>query len=329
MPWVIFIISSLIVVVAANKLAEYSDIIAVRTRLGGVLIGTIFLAGATSLPEFIASISSFRLGQPDLAAGNFLGSNMVNMFLLAMVDLFFFQTPLLRGVAISHTLTAALAVALTIVATIFILIDMNPTIGWVGVDSLLLIALYFGGLWLIQRENKAASAATEGEVVAGPEFPSLAKGVIGFVIAAGFLVLVVPYLVGASNDIATITGLGTTFVGTALLSLVTSLPELIAVWAAVRMGAVDLAVGNLFGSNVFNMLAMGISDFLYRPGSLLNAVNNNFVLVGLFGSLLMMMALIANLARVERKFLFIELDAVAIIVVYLLGTYLLFLQAAG
>lgn len=329
MPWVIFIISSLIVVVAANKLAEYSDIIAVRTRLGGVLIGTIFLAGATSLPEFIASISSFRLGQPDLAAGNFLGSNMVNMFLLAMVDLFFFQTPLLRGVAISHTLTAALAVALTIVATIFILIDMNPTIGWVGVDSLLLIALYFGGLWLIQRENKAASAVTRGEVVAGPEFPSLAKGVIGFVIAAGFLVLVVPYLVGASNDIATITGLGTTFVGTALLSLVTSLPELIAVWAAVRMGAVDLAVGNLFGSNVFNMLGMGISDFLYRPGSLLNAVNNNFVLVGLFGSLLMMMALIANLARVERKFLFIELDALAIIVVYLLGTYLLFLQAAG
>jgi cation:H+ antiporter len=69
MPWLLFFVSSAIVVAAATKLSEFSDVIAVRTKLGGLFVGTIFLAAATSLPELIASISSFRAGVPNLAAG--------------------------------------------------------------------------------------------------------------------------------------------------------------------------------------------------------------------------------------------------------------------
>ncbi|MFW6097404.1 MAG: sodium:calcium antiporter, partial [Chloroflexota bacterium] len=107
MHWIIFLASATIVVISASKLAEYGDVIAVRTRLGGLLVGTILLAGATSLPELIAAISSFQLGEPDLAAGNFFGSNMVNMFLLAFVDMVNFNVPLLHTQAITQTLTAA------------------------------------------------------------------------------------------------------------------------------------------------------------------------------------------------------------------------------
>lgn len=71
MPWIIFLVSSLIVVITAIKLAQYGDVIAVRTGLGGLFVGTVLLAGATSLPELIASISAFQVGLPDLAAGNF------------------------------------------------------------------------------------------------------------------------------------------------------------------------------------------------------------------------------------------------------------------
>lgn len=129
MIWIKFAITAAIVVVAAIKLAEYGDVIAVRTKLGGLFVGTIFLAGATSLPELIASISSFRLGVPDLAAGNFLGSNMVNVVLLAIVDLVNYQVPLLRRVALSHALTAALASVLMLIAAIFMLADIDITIG--------------------------------------------------------------------------------------------------------------------------------------------------------------------------------------------------------
>jgi cation:H+ antiporter len=328
MVWLRFLFSAAVVVFAAVKLAEYGDIIAVRTKLGGLFVGTIFLAGATSLPELIASVSAFQAGYPNLAAGNFFGSNMVNMMLLALVDLINYQVPLLRHIAVSHALTAALTTILMLVAIISILDEVDITIGWVGLDSLIIIGLYFGGIWLIQRENRGP-----GKTAPPPEpasdFPTLRRGLIGFSMTAVVLMLIVPVLVSASTDIAEITGLGTGFIGTALLSLVTSLPELMAALAAMRINAYDMAVGNLFGSSVFNMLALGIADFFYVDGRFLGAIDDNFVLVGLLGLLLTSMALVSNLARVERKFLFIEIDTIATIVVYLLGMYLIFIRGVG
>ena len=329
MVWILFAASSAIVVLAATKLAEYGDIIAVRTKLGGLFVGTIFLAGATSLPELIASISSFRTGALNLAAGNFFGSNMTNIALLAAIDLTHRQTPLLRRVAVSHSLTAALATVLMLVAVIAMVADIDASIGWVGVDSLLIIALYFGGMWVVQRENQAAGGPAPAEMEPADDFPSLRRGIVGFAIAAAVLMAAVPQLVSASIGIAEITGLGTGFVGTALLSFVTSLPELIAALAAVRLGSFDMAVGNLLGSNVFNMFGLAIADFFLTDGPFLSLIDSNFVLVGLLGMLLTNMALVGNLARVERKFLFFELDSLAILLVYLLGMYLLFLRGVG
>lgn len=329
MVWILFVASSAVVVLAAVKLAEYGDIIAVRTKLGGLFVGTIFLAGATSLPELIASISSFRTGAVNLAAGNFFGSNMTNIALLAVIDLTHRQTPLLRRVAISHSLTAALATVLMLVAVIAMVADIGLSIGWVGVNSLLIIGLYFAGMWVVQRENQAAAGPAPAQMEPAEDFPSLRKGVIGFVIAAGVLVAAVPQLVSSSVGIAEVTGLGTGFVGTALLSFVTSLPELIAAMAAVRLGAFDMAVGNLLGSNVFNMFGLAIADFFLLDGPFLSLIDPNFVLVGLLGMLLTNMALVGNLARVERKFLFFELDSLAILLVYLSGMYLLFVRGVG
>ncbi len=328
-PWLLFLISAAIVVVVADRLAKYGDVIAVRTNLGGLLMGTIFMAAATSLPEFMTAISAFRAGIPDLAAGNFYGSNMVNILLLALVDMVNYRVPLLRRMAITHTVTAVLGIMLMVLSVIFIMADIETTIGWVGVDSLVLIALYFGGVWLIQQANSRVSGAWSKNVVVSDDFPSLTKGLIGFLIAAAILVLVVPQLVQASAEIAIITGLGDSFVGVSLLSIVTSLPELLAALAAVRMGAFDLAVGNIFGSIVFNMLGLGVADFFYTEGRLLGAIDPGFALVGLLGLLLSTMALMANLARIERKILFIELDAIAIIIAYLAGMYMLFLRPGG
>jgi cation:H+ antiporter len=328
MIWLLFLASSAIVVLAATKLAEYADIIAVRTRLGGLVIGTILLAGATSLPELIASISAFSAGVPNLAAGNFFGSNMTNIALLAFVDLFNRQAPLLRTVAVSHSLTAALATLLMLVAVLSLVAGPTPVIGWVGLDSLLIIALYFAGIWVMQRETRA-DGVSSAVMEPGEGFPTLRRGVIGFVLAAAVLMATVPQLVRASTGIAEITGLGTGFVGTALLSLVTSLPELVAVIAAVRIGSFDLAVGNLLGSNVFNMLGLAAADFFLLDGAFLNVIDPGFILVGLLGILLTNMALIGNLARVERKFLFFELDSLAILIVYGVGLFLLYQRGIG
>lgn len=325
MIWLQFLLAAAVVVFTANKLAEYGDVIAVRTGLGGLVIGTVLMAAATSLPELTGSVTAFRSGLPDLAAGNFFGSSMINMPLLAVIDLFYRQTPLFRGAAISHSLTAALATLMTLVAVITIIGELDWAIGWVGVTSFIMIGLYFAGIWLLQRENRGGG----GTEAPADDFPSLRRGLIGFGAAAAVLILVVPYLVEATVDIADVIGLSAGFAGMVLLSFVTSMPELLAAVAAVRLGSLDLAVGNLLGSSVFNMFGLALADFFLTDGPFLNLIDPGFAFVGLLVILLINMALIANLARSERRILFVEIDAVAILVVYVLGLFLIYQRGIG
>jgi cation:H+ antiporter len=327
MTWIVFVASSAALVLAAIKMAQYGDVIAVRTRLGGMFIGVLLLAGATSLPELLTTINSFGQGVPGLAAGNMLGSNMFNMLLLAVLDLVNQQARILRRVAMTHALTAALASAMIGLVVFFILADIDLKIGWMGADSLVLIAVYIGGIRLIQ-ENGQASGMTI-ELPAGRPVMPLWRAAIGFAAATAVLAVVTPWLVRSSIQIAEITGLGTGFVGTTLLAMVTSLPETVAVIAAARLGAYDMAVGNLFGSNVFNMFALGVSDLFYTPGRFLGVIDPAFALVGMLGLLLTILALIGNIARVERRLIFVEADALLIMLVYLGGMFFLYSRGIG
>ena len=328
MTWVVFVVSSAVIVLAAVKLAEYGDELADRTGVGGFFIGTLLMAGATSLPELLTTINAMRLGAPNLAAGNLYGSSMFNMFMLALLDLIHRQGRVLRLVATTHALTAGLAMVLTAATVFFLLADVDLRLGWIGLDSLAIIVGYVAGVRLIRGGHGPAVMAGPGE---RPriELRRVWRPLLGFAVATGVLVVATPWLVGSSAEIAAITGLGTGFVGTALLAVVTSLPELVASIAALRIGAFDLAVGNLFGSNVFNMFALGLADVFYTQGPLLARLDPAFALTGLLAILLTGMGLVGNLARLERRILFIEIDAALIILIYLAGLWLLYSRGIG
>jgi cation:H+ antiporter len=330
MAWVIFIASSTVIVAASIKLAQYGDVIAVRTQLGGMFVGALLLAGATSLPELITAISSIQQSVPNLAAGNFFGSNMFNMFLLAVLDIIGRQTRILRRVAFTHALTAALAVSMTGLVVFFILARIGWQIGWIGVDSLIVILVYIGGIRLIQQQGQRSGTSIEPPAEPGPDsLMSLRQALIRFGGATLVLILIVPQLVSSGTEIAHLTGLGTGFIGLVLVAFVTSLPELVAALAAVRLGAFDLAVGNLFGSNVFNMFALAVVDGFYTQGRFLAGIDPAFALAGLLGLLLTSLGLVGNLARLERRFLFVELDALFLIVVYVGGLFFLYTRGIG
>lgn len=325
MVWVQFAVSALLIVVAANQLAKYGDIIAVRTRLGGMFIGLLLLAGATSLPELLTTINAIQIGEANLAAGNLLGSNMFNMFLLAMLSVVAYKRRILREAILKHALSGSLTVLIIALVVFFILADIDVKIGWIGVDSLLIIMAYIGVIYLIQNSSDGGG----GEQEIPEDTPSLWRGIIGFTLAAAALVVITPYMVNASAEIAEITGLGTTFVGTTLVALVTSLPELVTTLAAARIGAEDMAIGNLFGSNLFNMFALGFADLFFTTGRFIGEVDPQFVLVGMLGLIMTAMALVGNLARFRRRLLFLEIDALALILVYFGGLWLLFTRGMG
>jgi cation:H+ antiporter len=223
---------------------------------------------------------------------------------------------------------------LTGLAAFHVLLRVDVEHAGIGAGSVLLLLIYVLGMRMVfrqedvkrrQRAHEAVTqAAATGEDGRLGGRAALRRATGGFAVAALALLLSAPLLAGLAKEIADQTGITATFIGTSLLAITTSLPELATCVAAVRLGAFDLAVGNLFGSNAFNMAAFFFADAAFRGGPLLSVVDPAHVLTALWSILLMNIGLMGIIYRVEKRFMLIEPDSFVIILGYALGLWLLF-----
>jgi len=253
---------------------------------------------------------------------------MFNMAILALMDVFFWKDRILRRVALRHGLTASIAIVATASATFFVLSDMSMTIGWFGAESLLLISIYIVGGWIIQDSSAPpADERSTAEDLAG--IPGLKHAIVGFAICAAVLVAISPRMVDSAIEISEVTGMSTGFVGALFVAIATSLPELVSTVAAARIGAYDMAVGNLFGSNIFNMAAFGIVDCFHTGGAVLGSISPAFVPIGLLAIILMGVAVVGNLSRPKPRRPLIHGDAALILILYVLAIHYLYVQGVA
>ena len=334
MVWAAFILSATVIVYAGTKLSVYGDHLAERTGLGGLWIGVVLMAAATSLPEVITTISAALMDAPDLAVGDLLGAGLTNMLTLGVIDLVHRQKRVWQQAAFEQILIAGLAMGLTGLAGLIILIRTTQTVWQVGLETVFIAAIYVFGMRLVyrqedvRRQERLRRKLVEAEAEAPDRRPSLQRSMAGFGLAAMAIVVSAPVLAASANAIAELTGISTTFIGTSLLAVATSLPELVTALAAVRLGAYDLAVGNLFGSNAFNMAALLFVDLAYRPGPVLSALAPAHAATALVSIILMNIAVVGIIYRAEKRYLLIEPDSLLMITGYGLGMWLLFRYAA-
>lgn len=334
MTWLMFVASAVVIVIAGTKLSHYGDQIADLTKLGRLWIGVVLMAAATSLPEVLTTISAGLINAPDLAAGDLFGAGLSNMLTLGLIDLLYRDKRVWQQAAFEHTLVASLAMILTGLAAFFVLYRSDLEHAGIGLGSLLLLVLYILGMRLVFRQEDVKRRRREQELVAEAELlredhrvarrTALRQAVLGFGVAALALLAAAPVLAYSAQEIAEYTGISGMFIGTSLVAITTSMPELVTSLAAVRLGAFDLAVGNLFGSNAFNMAAFAFADMAYREGSLLSAVTSAHALTALWSVVLMNIGLMGIIYRVEKRYLLIEPDSLVMIVGYLFGLWLLF-----
>lgn len=330
--WITFVLSAALIVFAAMQLAKWGDVIAARTKLGGMFVGVLLLAGATSMPELLTGINSIFQNQPNISAGNFLGSSAFNMLILAFMDLFSQHKRVLRTSAFKHALSGGLTVFLTTMVLFFIcanpmLEEIHFQIGWVGIDSLIIIGFYIFSVYLIQK-NEADDVSAEMTEEQLAEIPTLKTAILGFIFDVILLAIASPLMVASSAVISDVTGLGTSFIGSSLVALITSLPELVTSVSAVKIGAADMGIGNLFGSNMFNMFGLAICDFFYTKGRFINQIDKSFIFIGMLGVMMTAFGLVGNVAKFKRLKV-IEVDSLIMIIMYLGGMYLLYLQTVG
>lgn len=318
--WVaLFAACATVVALAGVRLARAGDEVAELLGIPRLTVGMLLVAGATSLPELVTDTSAALNHAPDLAVGDLMGSSMANMAILALIDVMRRQR-VWSHVEVGHARVAAVAISLTAFATLALLTPAGPRIGWVGVDTMVVVAAYVAAVRWIRRSPSSRFA--DGSVLprptgwSRPERGQIRPVMTQLLIAAAVILVSAPIMVNAAEAIAVGLGLGQTFVGTALLAASTSLPELVASIAAVRMGSFDLAVGNLFGSNAFNMAALFVVDVFYRPGPLLSAVSTGQA-VGAVGAILLMASALAAIVHgQETRAGRLEPDAVLVLLAY-------------
>lgn len=316
-----FLVCAAVIVIAGTFLARFADAIAELTKLGRLVVGSVLLAGATSLPEITVDVSAIRMDMPDLAVGDLLGSSLMNLLILAMLDLSHHSRgKMLSKQAAAHALSGSLSAALTALAGLGLLTGKalaDYAILNVSPVSILIAIAYAFGVRLIYLDQRIAAQERREELRNESPLPAemtLRKALLGFGLCAAAILIAGPFLASAAGKLAEETGLGKTFVGTTLVALSTSLPELVSSMAALRMGALDLAIGNVFGSNAFNMILLIPLDLLHAQ-PLFAVVSHEHVVTCMATILATLVAIMGQLYRAESRLRFIEPDAWLVIAI--------------
>ncbi|MFM1823519.1 MAG: inner membrane protein YrbG [Planctomycetota bacterium] len=330
-----FAAAAVVVIVAGGFLARACDEIADLTGFGRLLVGSVLLAGATSLPELGVDVSAVLAGHDDIAVGDLMGSSLFNLLILAIADLMHRQRGwMLSRAASAHALSGSMSVLLTAVASLMILSRLGVAVAGVGLGSVVVLLVYILGVRIVSFDQRLVRAQAAAEAEAGSMLPvpdrrrRLVLAGLRFALAAGAVVAAAPFVAHAAGTIAEASGLGGTFVGTTLVAASTSLPELVATIASVRMGAFDLAAGNIFGSNAFNMAMLVVVDG-FSTGPLLSTVSTTHAITGLWVVVVSVVAILGQLYHAERRRRVIEPDAFLIILLVALALFSLYRAEQG
>jgi cation:H+ antiporter len=328
---VVFSVCALVITIAGTRITRVVDQLADRTGLGEATAGAMLLGAATSLSGSVLSVTAAYRGHPELAVSNALGGIAVQTVFLAIADMVYRRANLEHAAASApNMMQNGLLIAL------LALLLLAPTLPDVTVWNIhpitpILLGFYFYGTRLIQGAGdnpmwypSVTSDTRQDEPESVSSLPSLSRLWTEFLVLMATLGVAGLVLEPAATTISAEAGLSQTIVGVLLTAIITSIPELVTSVAAVRRGALTLAVAGIIGGNAFDTLFMAASDIAYRQGSLYHAMtldSERWVAL----TLLMSAILIRGLIRRERYGVGrIGAESLSIMVLYGLGVVLMF-----
>ena len=232
----------------ADWFVDGSSGIATKFKIPQLVIGLTIVAMGTSAPEAAVSITAALKGNADITVGNIVGSNILNILIILGIS------ALITPIAVAKS-TIRAEIPIMIAVTLLLLgMGYNGTIGLLeGIILLVVFLLYLGYLFLLAKKNKGKAQEDIKEI-------SVTKALVWTVVGLFLIVYGSDVPVDAATKIAQMLGLSERFIGLTIVALGTSLPELFTSVSAARKGNADIAIGNIVGSNIFNILfVIGVS----------------------------------------------------------------------
>lgn len=331
--WLKFVICTGIIFFSGRCVAKYGDIIAEKTGLGGLWIGLVLVAICTSLPEIFTGIGSVVfVDAPDLTIGNLFGANSYNLLNITLLDFLHKGSPLLSTISAGQLLTAGLTLIPLIIALSGIFLSVRlPSLGifHISIYSILILVVYLISARIIFKfEKKQAllkGLREEQEIVFKyKEFP-LKRASLFYGISASIIVGAGIWLSYIGDELAKNLGWQRNFVGNLFLGFATTLPEITVSIAALYLGAKELAVANMLGSNLFNMSIIFINDLFYKKARIFEAVSQEHLFVGFVVILMTAIIITGLILKPKDKRIFgLSNYSVGLILAFLLGAYINF-----
>lgn len=331
MVWLKFAACLAIILFAGTKLARYGDAIAEKTGLGRLWVGLLLLSAITSMPELVTGVSAVALvGLPDLAVGNLLGSCLFNLAILAVLDIMSRPQPALSMASSRHVASAVCGIVLAgIVAGGIWGGPRFPGLSAGGVNppGILPLVLYVVGVWWISRsERNRVPHPSEVTPAQYEDLPARTM-YLRFGLATAAVIAAGIWLALVGDELALTYHWQASFVGSLFLAITTSLPELAVSVAALRLGAVDMAVADVLGSNMFNLALITPIDLIVRQGPVLSLVSGANLVTAVLVIAMSGIAITGLRFKSERKtFFVISWQSVVLIGLYIFGMRYMFVS---
>lgn len=296
MLYILYILVSAAVVLLSVKASNYIDLIDQKSSISGAFLGGVLLSAVTSLPELFTSISATLLiEKPSLCLGNILGSNIFNLVVLAVMFILFVGSSHSARVAKGHKMV--IAYCMTTYAVLALNMFWPEVFDFhalsLSVTSVAIVIFYSLGVKYLSSEESGESEAQESE-----QTSLTLKGiVVRFVLCSVGLVGLSIWLTYLSDDMATTLGMGTGLAGALFLGVATSLPELSSTVTLFRLRNYNIAVGNIVGSCLFNMVILTVADLLWFGGSIYDFSDGNIGQMLVCGAV----AMVATMLALETK----------------------------
>lgn len=291
MELILFLFLAGLTVFLSFRLSYYADLLNKKTNISGVFIGGILLAGITSLPELVTCLSSIFLNNPYLAIGDILGSNFFNIAMMCFFDILFIKTMFYNYTKNRYYLIYVLLILNYLIMYLFMGGTFNLEIFNIGLPSFIIIITYIFYL------KNAKEEETKKEVITIKENVLLKFFLVGLfmVIVSILLTLVVNLIAGKNPNVAS------SFIGAILLGITTSMPEVTTFIALVKMKSFDLALSDIIGSNLFNLLILAVGDIFLKNKEIYYFVDKESMFLLVFGFILTILSFYQNNRKVVKN----------------------------
>jgi cation:H+ antiporter len=257
--YILFVVGFVLLIKGADLLVDGSSSIAKKRNISDLVIGLTIVAFGTSAPELFVNISASIGGNADIAIGNILGSNIANIFLILGISALVRKLTVQSSTVWKEIPFSLLAVVVVGFMANDVLIDGQSQSFLSRIDGLILICFFVIFMYYIVEISKKSTTQNDDSI----KTMSTLKSTIYIVLGLVGLVIGGQWIVDGATEIATGLGVSQSLIGLTVVAIGTSLPEMATSVVAAYKGKSDIAIGNVVGSNIFNIFwILGLSAFI-------------------------------------------------------------------